>query len=133
MTEESIYKNMRDMKKEHNLSMAFYYAFHGLRNFFLRERNGKIQLLISCITVAAAFAFKISAMEWIMILLCIGLVLALEMINSAIEKICDLIHKDFHPVIKIVKDVSAAGVLWVSIVSATIGCIIFIPKIIALL
>ena len=121
------------MKKEHTLSMAFYHAFSGLQNFFLRERNGKIQLLVACITVAGAFAFKISPMEWVILLLCIGLVLSLEMINSAVEKLCDLVHRDFHPVIKIVKDVSAAGVLWSSIVSTAIGCIIFIPKIVALL
>jgi len=133
MLKEGIYKNRVVMNKEHNLSMAFYHAFSGLQNFFLRERNGKIQLLISCTIVATAFAFKISSIEWVMILLCIGLVLALEMINSAIEKLCDLIHKDFHPVIKIVKDISAAGVLWASIISAAIGCIIFIPKIITLL
>jgi undecaprenol kinase/diacylglycerol kinase (ATP) len=126
-------KNRLIMKKEHTLSMAFYHAFKGLQNFFLQERNGKIQLLVACTIVAAAFAFKISPIEWVIVLLCIGLVLALEMINSAIEKLCDLVHRDFHPVIKIVKDVSAAGVLWVSIVSTTIGCIIFIPKIIALL
>jgi diacylglycerol kinase len=121
------------MNKENNLSMAFYHAFNGLQNFFLRERNGKIQLFVACTIITAAFAFKISPMEWVIVLLCIGLVLALEMINSAIEKLCDLVHKDFHPVIKIVKDVSAAGVLWASILSAAIGCIIFIPKIIALL
>jgi diacylglycerol kinase len=121
------------MNRQQNLSMAFYHAFMGLQNFFWRERNGKIQLFIGCTMVAAAFAFKISSMEWVMILLCIGLVLSLEMINSAIEKLCDLVHKDFHPVIKIVKDVSAAAVLWASIISTAIGCIIFIPKIIALL
>ena len=133
MTKEGIYKNKLVMTREHTLSRAFYHAFSGLQNFFLRERNGKIQLLISCTIVAAAFAFKISPMEWVVILLCIGLVLALEMVNSAIEKLCDLIHKDFHPVIKIVKDISAAGVLWASIISTVIGCIIFIPKIIELL
>ena len=121
------------MNKEQNLSMAFYHALKGLQNFFLRERNGKIQLFIACTIVAAAFAFKIARTEWVMILLCIGLVLALEMINSAVEKLCDLVQEDFHPVIKVVKDVSAGGVLWASIISSVIGCIIFIPKIIALL
>ena len=132
MTEEAFTKTTI-MNKNQNLSMAFDHAFNGLRNFFWQERNGKIQLFIACTTIAAAFAFKISPMEWVMILLCIGLVLSLEMINSAVEKLCDLVHRDFHPVIKIVKDVSAAGVLWSSIVSTAIGCIIFIPKIVALL
>lgn len=123
----------KQINTKHSLLRAFHCAFKGLQNFFFRERNGKIQLLIACFTVAAAFAFHISSLEWIAILLCIGAVLALEMLNSSIEKLCDLVHKDFHPTIKTVKDVSAAAVLWASVISAVIGCIIFIPKIIALL
>jgi len=119
--------------KKHSVPKAFYYAFKGLQNFFFRERNGKIQLVIGCITVIIAFILQISSIEWIIILLCIGLVLSLEMLNSAIEKLCDLVHRDFHPVIKVIKDVSAASVLWASIISTVIGCIIFIPKIIILL
>lgn len=119
--------------KKHSVPQAFYHAFKGLQNFFFRERNGKIQLVIGCITVIAAFVLHISPIEWMVILLCIGIVLSLEMLNSAIEKLCDLVHRDFHPVIKIIKDVSAASVLWSSIISAAIGCIIFIPKLIALL
>lgn len=121
----------KQVSKTHTLPRAFYCAFKGLKNFFLRERNGKIQLLIACFTVAAAFAFHISLFEWVATLLCIGSVLALEMLNSSIEKLCDLVHKDFHPTIKIVKDVSAAAVLWASVISVVIGSIIFIPKIIA--
>jgi undecaprenol kinase/diacylglycerol kinase (ATP) len=116
-----------------SLPRAFYHAFKGLQNFFFRERNGKIQLCVGCITVVTAFLLHVSSFEWIVILLCIALVLSLEMLNSAIEKLCDLVHKDFHPVIKIIKDVSAASVLWSSIISTAIGCIIFIPKIIVLL
>ena len=121
----------KQVNKTHTLARAFNCAIKGLQIFFLRERNGKIQLLISCCTTAAAFAFHISPLEWIATLMCIGAVLALEMLNSAIEKLCDLVHREVHPIIKIVKDVSAAAVLWASVTSAVIGCIIFIPKIIA--
>jgi diacylglycerol kinase len=123
----------KHLKKRHTLLKAFYCAFRGLRNFFLAERNGKIQLLIACLTATFACAFHISSLEWIAVLLCIAMALALEMFNSAIEKLCDFVNKDFHPAIKIIKDVSAAGVLWASIMSIVIGCIIFIPKIISLL
>src|SRR4051794_36011908 len=118
---------------KHSVAQAFFHAFKGMQNFFFSERNGKIQLFIAGFTVAAAFLLNISSIEWIAILLCISLVLSLEMLNSAIEKICDLIHKDFHPIIKIIKDVSAAAVLWSSIISTAIGFIIFIPKIMVLL
>src|SRR4051794_26436411 len=119
-----------DSANKHSLPKAFYHAFKGLQNFFFRERNGKIQLCIGSITVVAAFILHVSLTEWMVILLCIAVVLSLEMLNSAVEKLCDLVHRDFHPIIKIVKDVSAAAVLWSSIISTAIGCIIFIPKII---
>ncbi len=83
--------------------------------------------------IISGFIFKVNEIEWMMLLLCIGLVIGAEMLNSALEKICDLVHKDFHPTIKIIKDVSAAAVLWLAIISAIIGIIIFLPKLIALL
>ena len=63
----------------HSLLHAFYHAFKGLQNFFLLERNGKIKMLIGSSVVIAAFAFHIFSLEWIAILLCIGLVLAHKM------------------------------------------------------
>jgi diacylglycerol kinase len=120
-------------RRNQSLLQAFCHAFKGLQIFFLFERNGKIQLLVSGGVVVAAFILHISVTKWIAVILCIGLVLALEMLNAAIEKICDLVHEDFHPAIKIIKDISAASVLWVSIISIIIGYIIFIPKIISLL
>ncbi len=121
------------MNKDKSLPKAFLNAFNGLRYFFLHERNGKIQLGISVIVIALATYFQITTMEWVSILLCTGAVLGLEMMNSAVEKLCDLVHTDYHPVIKIIKDVAAASVLWASIISSVIGCIIFLPKLWVLL
>jgi diacylglycerol kinase len=108
-------------------------AFNGIQHFFKAERNGKIQGGIAIFAVLAGFYVKLSSFEWIIILLCIGAVLALEMINSALEQLCNLVHSEYHPVIKIIKDVAAGAVLSVSIISAVIGLIIFIPKILPLL
>ena len=112
---------------------AFTYAWRGIVHFFLNDRNGRIHLGAALAAVLAGFTLRISNIEWIIILLCIGLVIAFEMINASIEKLCDVVHKDFHPTIKIIKDVSAAGVLWVSVVSFLVATIIFFPKIITLL
>lgn len=62
------------------------------------------------------------------VLLCIGLVMALEMVNAAIEKLCDRLHPDKHTDIKLVKDMAAGAVLWAAIISAIVGLIIFAPK-----
>lgn len=112
---------------------GFVYAFSGLVVFFKNETNGKVQLLAGCVAVILGFAVKLSSHEWIAIIGCIAAVLSLEMMNSAIEKICNHIQPDLHPAIKIIKDIAAAAVLWMAIASAIIGGIIFIPKILLLI
>jgi len=119
--------------KPQSLISSFVNAFNGLAYFFIRERNGRIQGVSALLVTAVAGLLRVSPAEWLVILLCIGAVLSLEMLNSAIEKMCDLVTTDYNPVIKIVKDVAAAAVLFASIISIIIACIIFLPKIFALL
>lgn len=95
----------------------------------MHERNGRIQLIIGLLTTAISMLFHISKHEWIVVLLCIGAVLSAEMINSALEKLCDHLHPSFHLHIKIIKDVAAGSVLLMSTISGLIGAIIFMPKI----
>lgn len=120
------------MQKQQNIFSSFRHAFNGMFHFFLKDRNGEIHLFAALLACALGIYFEISINEWIAILLCIGLVIALEMMNAAVEKLCDHVHAELHPVIKAVKDISAAAVLWAAIISAVIGCIIFIPKILLL-
>ena len=114
------------MKKFLN-SVAF--ALQGIKEFFSADRNGKIQTVFGITAIALGFALSITSSQWLLVLFCIGLVISLEMINSAIEKFCDMITTDFHPGVKIVKDVAAGAVLVASITSLVIGLIIFIPAI----
>jgi diacylglycerol kinase len=112
---------------------GFVYAYNGLVVFFRHERNGRIQLVVAIAVVIMGALVKITNTEWIAMLLCIAAVLSLEMMNSAIEKICNLVHPTYHPAIKTIKDMAAAAVLFASIVSTVIGAIIFLPKILQLL
>ncbi len=112
---------------------AFTNAFNGMKYFFLHERNGKIQLCVAAAVVGLAVGLGVSATDWIALLVCIAMVLSMEMLNSALEKLSDLVQEDYHPVIKTVKDVAAAAVLFASFIAAIIGCIIFLPKIVHLL
>ncbi|MCW3108209.1 MAG: diacylglycerol kinase family protein [Segetibacter sp.] len=112
-----------------NFLKAFAYAFNGLVIFFRHERNGRIQLLIAVVVVLLAWWLGISATEWMVVLGCIAIVLSFEMINSSIEKLCNLVHPKYHPAVKTIKDMSAGAVLFVAVLSAIIGAIIFIPKI----
>lgn len=102
----------------------------GIKHFFAHERNGKIQTVIGITVIVLGITTSISSFQWLLVLFCIGLVISLEMINSAIEKYCDLVTTDFHPGIKIIKDVAAGAVLVASIFSLIIGLIIFIPALV---
>jgi diacylglycerol kinase len=115
------------------LNKMFTTAFSGIKYFFKTERNGKIQAGVSLITIISGLYLKLDAVEWIVIVLCIGSVLALEMINTALEHLCNMIHKDYHPSIKIIKDIAAGAVLTFSVISVVAGLIIFLPKLFVLL
>ena len=108
---------------------AFKYAFSGIRYCFLCERNFVIQLIAAGVVCVAGFVFKITTTEWFAVLFLFGLVLAFEMINTALEILCNVKSEAFHPGIKKVKDIAAGAVLLVSILSVIVGAIIFLPKI----
>lgn len=111
---------------------SFVNAFHGLRDCILNEKNFRIQYVTALIVIVAGLFFSLSRTEWIVIFLCFAVVLSFEIVNSAIEKLCDLVCPDFNLTIKKVKDMSASAVLLAAIISFIIGCIIFVPKIAAL-
>ena len=108
---------------------SFKYAFNGLKILISKEHNARIHLFFTIIVIMAGFYFNISKTEWLMIIFSIGLVFSLEIINSAIERLADYISKEKSYEIKIIKDLSAAGVLISALTSLTIGFIIFLPKI----
>ena len=123
----------RNTSQEGSLQKSFGYALQGISFFFRNERNGRLQLLIACCVFLAGILLSISMTEWLIILLFMALVISLEMLNSALEKLCDHISPDWHPQIKVIKDMAAGAVLWSSIMSIIAGLCIFIPKIIELL
>lgn len=104
-------------------------AFRGILLPVKSEWNLKIQLSILVFVVLLGFVFNISFAEWGLVLLCSALVISLEIANTAIEKLCDFIHKDYHKDIGNIKDISSGAVLIASIFSFIIGIIIFAPKV----
>lgn len=111
---------------------SFRFAANGIGLFFRRERNGQIQGVLAVLAIAAGFFFQITRMEWMVLLLCTGLVISLEMVNSAIERLCNMHTTSFHPAIKIIKDVAAAAVLWSAVVALVVGILIFLPHVVSL-
>ncbi len=112
------------------LFKSFTYAFGGIKICFTSQTNFKIHLLAVIIVIAIGFAVNITVREWLIIIFCMALVVIMEMINTAIEKLCDIVYKDIHPAIKMVKDIAAGAVLVAASCSLIIGGIIFIPKVI---
>ena len=112
---------------------SFSYAFNGLLILFKEEHNARIHLFGAIVTTAAGFYFEISKYEWLALILVIGLVITLEIINSAIEGIADFISPNYHEMIKKIKDLGAAAVLTGAITAMIIGGLIFIPKVLTLL
>ncbi|MBS1743170.1 MAG: diacylglycerol kinase family protein [Bacteroidetes bacterium] len=111
------------------LQRSFGFAWEGIHTCFKQEANFKIHTICSVLVIAAGFYFGISHTEWLIIIICIGLVFSAELLNTAIEGLCNLVTKETHPLIKIIKDISAAGVLVLSIAAFVCALLIFIPKI----
>ena len=106
------------------------YALRGLLLLLRTEASIKVQFFIALLATAAGFYLEISATEWMVQLLAIGLVLGIEGLNTAIEKLADFVHPDHHTKIGFIKDVSAGAVMFVSLMAFIVGLLIYLPKLI---
>ena len=124
-----------ELKKKgfHRLFKSFIYAFDGLKYAFKYEQNILVHTLATILVIIAGIFFKISLMEWLVLVLIIGLVIATELINTSIEATIDLVTKEIHPLAKIAKDTAAAAVLVFGLTAIVIGYIIFVPKFLVLI
>jgi undecaprenol kinase/diacylglycerol kinase (ATP) len=111
------------------LIQSFGHAWDGIAYCFKTQLNFRIHLLVLLLVAIAGYFFAINTTEWLFIIGCTMLVLSLELINTAIEHVCDTITTEIHPAIKIIKDAAAAAVLLVAVGSVVTGLIIFLPKI----
>ncbi len=112
------------------LRNSFSYAKDGLKYAYLHEQSVWLYIPTALIVILSSIFFEISKTEWIIVILLLGLVYALEIINTAIEKTVDLATNKKHPLAKAAKDLASAAVLIMALTASIIGFIIFIPKII---
>ena len=111
---------------------SFGYSLDGLKYAYKYEQSMLIHVIATIAVIIANLLFRVTGMEWLITLLAIGMVLAAELINTAIEAVVDLVTEEYHPLAKVAKDTSAAAVLVFAIVAIIVGLIIFVPKIIGL-
>lgn len=125
--------NKREMvklrKKRKKLRNSFKYAFEGIGEALKTEQNLKIHFFIMIAVITAGLVFKINVMEWIACVILFGLVISLELINTAIETTVDIAMPEKNEKAKLAKDVAAGAVLISAIMAIVVGLIIFVPKI----
>lgn len=131
-SEEKVrHKVKRKLKIDNKrLTNSFKYASEGIKQSYKGEQNLKIHTFVAILVIVFGFFLKISYLEWLVCLVLIGLVLMAEFFNTAIEYVVDLASPKIHPLAKAAKDTASAGVLMMAIISAIIGLIIFVPKLI---
>jgi len=120
-------KNLKE--KKHTLFASFKCAFRGVGEAWISEKSLRIHFYLAFLVIILGFIFQISRTEWLFITMIIALVLTTEMVNTAVEKILDLVCKEANGEVRFIKDLFAAIVLIAALGSLIIGAIIFIPKI----
>ena len=105
------------------------FALKGMWLLLATEDSIKVQSFLAILIIIAGFYFDISSVEWMLQLLAIGLVLVAESLNTAIEKVADFVHPNYHEKIGFIKDIAAGGPSFAAIISLIIIGIIYVPKI----
>ncbi len=104
------------------------FALKGAIKLITTEHSVMVQSSLAVALIVAGFYFNISHTEWMFQTLAIGLVLSIEGLNTAVEKVADFIHPEFHERIGFIKDIAAGAVFFAAMTAIAIGLIIYIPK-----
>lgn len=114
------------------ITKSFSFAIEGLKTAFGQEANFKVHAVITLTVIVIGVFLQLNHIEWLILLLTIALVVTLELINTSLEAIVNLVEPDIRKQAKIAKDVSAAAVMVSAVVSIIVGLALFVPKIITL-
>jgi undecaprenol kinase len=115
------------MIKFGRLLKSFNYALRGLVKTFREEQNLRLQAIAGLIILILAFYYQVARWEWLILILIISLVILMEIINSAVERVTDVLKPRLNGYVKEIKDIMAAAVVVASIVSIIMGLVIFWP------
>ena len=112
---------------------SFGYSLDGLKYAYKYEQSMLIHVIATIAVIIANLLFRVTGMEWLITLLAIGMVLAAELINTAIEAVVDMVTEEIHPLAKVAKDCGSAATFVLSVMAAAIGFVVYIPHILELL
>lgn len=127
---EFISNKKYDSKKNKTLKDSFLHAYEGIVYAMMKERNMHIHITMALLVIVFGIILELSYVEWLISLILIALVISLELINTSIEAVVDLVTTNDSALAKIAKDSAAGAVLFTSIIAAFIGLVIFLPKVI---
>ena len=116
------------MSKIRPLSSSFEFAIEGLKTAFKREPNFRIHVVAAVFFLILGYVVELNPTEWLLLLFTISFVLILELINTSLEAIVNLVSPKIRPHAKIAKDVAAASVLLAAITAVIVGIVLFYPK-----
>ncbi|MFN8325672.1 diacylglycerol kinase [Flavobacterium sp.] len=104
------------------------YAVKGAIKLITTEHSVMVQSSLAVLMIIAGFYFNISREEWMMQILAFGLVLGIESLNTAVEKVADFIHPEYHEKIGFIKDIAAGAVMFAAMAAIAVGLLIYVPK-----
>lgn len=120
------------MGLKHPTEKSFYYAFQGLKTALSQEPNMRIHFVAATLALILGITLKLNVTEWLLLAFIIFYVITLELLNTVLEAIVNLVSPEVKPFAKVAKDVSAACVLLAAFLSVIVGLVLFLPKIISL-
>ncbi|MCH6266513.1 diacylglycerol kinase family protein [Neobacillus citreus] len=121
-----------DRPKRKKFWHTFTYAIEGIVTALKHERNMRFHAISAVIVIAFGLFFSITKIEWLFILVSIGGMFSLELLNTAIERVVDLVTNEYKPLAKQAKDIAAGAVFIFAIITLVIGIVIFLPYVLEL-
>ena len=110
---------------------SFLFAIQGFRTAIATERNIKVMLAVGACAIVAGLTLQLDLLSWAIVLLCCGVVIMAELMNTAVETVVDLVSPEFHPLAGRAKDIAAAAVWVLSVIVAIVGVLVFANAFIA--
>jgi diacylglycerol kinase len=104
---------------------SFAHAWRGVVTLFRQEPNVRIHALATALVVALGAHFGLTRTEWCLVVIAVTLVFVAEAVNTALERVCDRVSPEFHPLVRVAKDVAAAAVLFAAVGAAVVGVLVF--------
>ncbi|KKQ84601.1 MAG: hypothetical protein UT08_C0016G0015 [Candidatus Woesebacteria bacterium GW2011_GWB1_38_8] len=117
------------MGLRHTTTKSFFYALQGIKTAFRNEPNLRIHTFMAIAASIIGIIVRLSTLEWLILIFTIFWVISLELLNTVLEAIVNLVSPEIQPYAKTAKDVSAAAVLVAAFLSVIVGLVLLIPKI----